>query len=102
MNATEKKLGELRVEYGRLAHAVQSGIKAMSEVGMTSDQTPKHLRVGVNMAMVNQAAVAHLLIKKGVFTEVEYMEALVMMLAREIKDYEGKLSDKMGSKVTLG
>ena len=47
--------------YVKAAHAMQSGVAVCMERG-TAETTPKHLRVGVNSAMVNDAAIARLLI----------------------------------------
>ena len=93
-------------EYLANMHAIQSGVKMQIELdrasgGNTAGADPKHLRVGVNSSMVNDEAVARLLIAKGVFTEIEYYEAMVEASAKEKARYEAELSAQMGSKVTL-
>lgn len=43
----------------------------------------KDVRVGLNSAMSDQGALAELLIKKGVFTDEEYREAVTIWMERE-------------------
>ncbi len=87
--------------YLALAHAMQSGVAAKMNYD-SSDTSPKHLRVGVNSAMVNQAAIARLLMEKGIITEAEYLAAVEYEMAEEVKRYEKWLSDKTGGNITLG
>jgi len=89
------------ITYDEAAHGMQSGVAAKMQID-PSDTTPKHLRVGVNSALVNDAAVARLLIAKGVFTEAEYVAAVVEEMEREKQRYEQYLSDHYGRPVTLG
>lgn len=46
------------------------------------------LLVGVNAAMSDHAALAELLIKKGVITESEYLESIAYFAAKEHSRYE--------------
>lgn len=85
----------------RLGHAIQSGIKMYMDFGDTKMGDPKHLRVGVNLALVEQSAVARLLILKGVISEEEYFDAIVGALEKEKRFYEEDLSQITGLKVTL-
>ncbi len=95
------KHNELRARYRRAAHAVQSGVATEQELG-SQDGTPKHLRVGINTAKAEQAALARLLIAKGIFTELEYMEAMAEGMEAEQKLYEERLTQRLGRPVTLG
>lgn len=52
----KKTIEELENEYKRLLHAMQSGVAFLKDKG---DQSPKHLRVGINSAMVNDAALVY-------------------------------------------
>lgn len=81
---------------------MQSGV-AM-EMNYDSKSTePKHLRVGVNSAMVESASLAELLINKGVITADEYLEAIAAGMEREAKRYETELSQRFGgANITLG
>lgn len=86
--------------YQREAHAMQSGV-AMKMNYDAKDMEPKHLRVGVNSAMVDSSALAGLLIEKGIITEDEYAKALADGMQRERENYERELADRLGKKVTL-
>lgn len=86
--------------YRALAHAIQSGVAMEMNYDKTST-TPKHLRVGVNMAMVEHAALADLLMRKGLITEAEYSDALIQGLEREVAAYEKRLSEMLGAHITL-
>lgn len=92
-----------RERYADAAHAMQSGVKADMETDTRSQgaTTPKHLRVGVNSALVDSAALAWLLVSKGVITEDEYLDALASGMEREARRYEALLSERHGTKITL-
>ena len=75
--------------YENALHAMQSGVAYEMGLGAT-DTSPKHLRVGVNSAMVNDAAVATLLIEKGFFTLEEYQKAVADAMEREVVRYESR------------
>lgn len=87
-----------REEYDALAHAIQTGVAMEMELGggagggIGSATSPKHLRVGVNMAMCDHAALVRLLVAKGLFTEEEYFDEIVNELHREVVRYENRLS----------
>ena len=69
---------------------------------MGSDDTkPKHLRVGVNMAMCDHAGLVDLLIKKGLITDEEYAEAIADEAEAEKARYEQELSQALGTQITL-
>lgn len=73
------------------------------EMNFNSDPTsPKHLRVGVNTSKVDQSALVKLLINKGIFTEIEYEEALADAMEAEKRRYEIYLGEILNRKVTLG
>ena len=63
---------------------------------------PKHLRVGVNSAMCDHAALVRVLIAKGILTEDEYLEAVADEMEREQKRYEERLTAKYGRNIVLG
>lgn len=93
-------LAPLRERYARAAHAMQSGV-AMEHGRGSQDGTPKHLRVGVNSALVNDAALARLLLAKGFITDAEYLEAVTVEMEDEVKRYETRLSNAVGAPITL-
>ena len=95
------KIDELKNQYLQLAHAMQSGVAAMMDVDDNATRA-KHLRVGVNSAMVETSTIATLLVKKGVITEEEWFEGLIEMMRKEVLMYEKRLSEKFGNVIKLG
>jgi hypothetical protein len=73
------------------AHAVQTGIALGMTQGRDPGTEPKHLRMGVNASMCDHAALARLLMAKGVFTEEEYHEAIAAEMEAEKARYEREL-----------
>lgn len=86
--------------YLAACHAMQSGVAAEMEIG-SEDTSPKHLRVGVNSALCDQAALVRLLVEKGIVTEEEYAAAVTAEMEREVARYEERLSEHHGVRVTL-
>jgi hypothetical protein len=78
------------------AHAMQTGV-AMLTHHDSREVDPKHLRVGVNSAMVNQAAIAKLLIGKGIITLEEYEKAICEEMNAEADRYQKIVREKLGS-----
>lgn len=78
--------------YNKAAHGVQTAIA----VTMGRDTEPKHLRVGIDLSKSDQAALATLLIEKGVFTLEEYVAALADAVEREKETREKELGVKLG------
>ena len=91
----------LRVRYLELGHAMQSGVAMMMQCGDGKETTPKHLRTGINSAMVEHSAVLQVLLKKGVVTEAEYYESLCEMMRKEVQLYEEAIEKATGKKVLL-
>jgi hypothetical protein len=91
--------------YMRAAHAMQSGV-AMKANYERSETEPKHLRVGVNSAMVAQGALAKLLIDAGVFTEEQYFAALADYMEQEAETYRKWLQERISpdgsTRISLG
>lgn len=77
---------QAKARYLAAAHAMQSGV-AMAMNYDPSQTDPKHLKVGVNSAMVTASAIVHLLIAKGVITEAEYFSGLADLMESERDDY---------------
>jgi hypothetical protein len=96
-----KTLPELRQEYLDLCHAMQSGVAMEMNHGST-EVHPKHMRVGVNSALVDSSALAQLLMKKGIIDEQEYYESLVEGMRAEVTRYEKAIEERTGAeKITL-
>lgn len=91
---------EDEARYERAAHAMQSGVAAEIEYGIGAAD-PKHLRVGVNSALVSAAAVAGLLMAKGIITQDELDAALAEQMEAEQKSYESRLSQYLEAQVKL-
>lgn len=81
------------------SHAMQSG--AQDQAGGSNDGSPKHLRVGVNVALCDHAALVGLLISKGLITEEEYGNAMASAMEGEVRRYEERLSEAYGVEVKL-
>lgn len=93
MDEETKKLAD---EYKALCHAMQTGV-AFTMEKEPAETAPKHLRTGVNSALVDSSALACLLMKKGIITEREYYEALRDGMAAEVEAYEKRLKALHGS-----
>jgi hypothetical protein len=80
---------------------VQSGVQALEDLD-GKPESSKHLRVGINTALVDHAALAELLIAKGLITRKEYAKALADAMEREHRRLEAAISKRVGSAVSLG
>lgn len=87
-------LEAIKQEYTALCHAMQSGVAMMMNYDPAATQ-PKHLRVGVNAAMVDHGALVGLLLKKGIITELEYYAALRDKMKQEVESYEQMLAERL-------
>lgn len=105
MVAVNENEGQLQREqdYMSQLHAIQSGVAMMLETfgSNGSGASPKHLRVGVDSAMVNDAAVVSLLMKKGLITLGEYYDELIIQARKEKERYEKVLSEHFGKPIKL-
>lgn len=97
MTDDQKKLalGE-RIRHSQ--HAIQTGIAYNKD---KTGMAPKHLRVGVDSALVECGAIAKLLIANGIFTDLEYLEALAAAMEEEVERAEAKLSKQYGNTIKL-
>ena len=81
---------EKKQRIAALQHAMQTGIAYMMQRNR-SETDPKHLRVGINTALVGEAALADLLMQKGIITEDEYLDALITWTEKEVESYRKAL-----------
>ena len=96
---------EDRDRYLAAMHAMQSGVAMM----MNYDLDPtslKHLRVGVNSALIDSSALVQVLVDKGVITDEEYMASLADYAEHEVARYEEQINERLGgpnstTKITL-
>jgi hypothetical protein len=72
------------------AHAMQTGVALEMEHGESATE-PKHLRVGVNAAMCDHAALVRLLVARGLITEEEYAREIADEMEREVERYRDRL-----------
>lgn len=92
----------LRIRYQEALHGMQTGVFAtmLREAGPSGTldigRFLKHLRVGVNSALVEHGALLTLMLRKGVFTPEEYWAELVAGMERERATYEADLGVKLG------
>ncbi|MCA0202967.1 MAG: hypothetical protein LCH92_01385 [Proteobacteria bacterium] len=84
---------QAKERYERAAHRVQTAIWAFPE---HENRSPKHLRVGIDMSKADMGGLARLLIAKGVFSELEYFEAMADGAEREAEAYENELAARYG------
>lgn len=97
----QEKIGEYQQRYVTALHAMQAGVAVEMNYN-PAPTTPKHLRVGVNSAMVNDKALVEALVEKGVITMEDYWRHLAEAAEAEAQAYTDRLSDMMGGvKVTL-
>jgi fructose/tagatose bisphosphate aldolase len=87
--------------YEAAAHAMQTGVALEIEHGISDASNPKHLRVGVNSAMVDTAGLAGLLISKGLITREEYVKAIADQMEAEAASYEQRIQARLGVNIRL-
>lgn len=75
-------------EYHRQAHGMQSGVAIENSRHHPDYDHLKHLRVGVNSAMVETSALVRLMVRKGIFTYEEWWQTLVEAMTAEKAAYE--------------
>lgn len=91
---------DINARYLRAAHAVQTGVAYTLEYD-PSPGTPKHLRTGLDLSKAEHGALVRLLIAKGLFTEDEYLQAIVDAVEEEKRAYEQRLSEHYGGKTKI-
>jgi hypothetical protein len=92
----DPELQEQLDRYHAAAYAMQSGVAMKMNIDDHETQ-PKHLRVGVNSAMSDNAALVNLLVNKGIITELEYYKAIADQMEIEKKMYEDELNTLSGT-----
>jgi hypothetical protein len=103
----EEKVAALTAEYAALAHAMQTGVVWSDPMFVVNPGTIgnalKHLRVGINSTLVDSSALAQLLIRKGLITELEYLEALRDGMKAEVESFTKLVRERTGNPhITLG
>lgn len=91
-------LEQIEAEIQAYQHAVQTGVGLVNDnLSDRGECTPKHLRVGVNAAMVDASAIAMALIGKGVITSLDYARARRELWRREYESYRDQARAKSGN-----
>jgi hypothetical protein len=103
-------LGVLKQRYLAAMHAMQTGVMMLLDRdapgwrdGLVPDRheaSPKHLRVGVNSALLDSGALQKVLIDKGLITAEEFLAALCELVDGDVESYRRKLN--LPPNVTLG
>jgi hypothetical protein len=86
--------------YMASAHAMQSGVASLLTIQPQLAED-KHVRVGINSAQVSAAALARVLIAKGIMTADDYHAALAAEMEAEVERLEQTLSEHFGTRVVL-
>lgn len=89
---TEEQAAKLQ----ELGHRVQSGIaffEGQRDLLGTryAEVEPKHLRVGVNSALIETSSLARVMFRKGLMTSEEYFDALIESWEQEVDSYREKV-----------
>jgi hypothetical protein len=86
-----ESIEEATARYNTAAHAMQTAVALKMERQIGKETEPKHLRVGINSAMVGQSGLVTLLLDKGVITREEYYTAQADAMEREVALYRNEL-----------
>lgn len=86
----QERLVALQDRYQAACHAMQTGVMYDQEYS-PKDKEPKHLRVGINVALCDLTALVQLLVSKGIITELEYWTAITEEMEREVERYTDKI-----------
>lgn len=78
--------------YTKACHAMQTAVALEISRGDDKATDPKHLRVGVNIAMCDHAALVHILVAKGIITRGEYLKMIADEMEREVARYRALLN----------
>lgn len=91
------------MDYEKLLHAMQSGVAMMMNYN-PKETEPKHLRVGINAALCDHAALVNLLINKGVISDKEYIQVITDEMADEVERYKKAIKIHLGTdkEINLG
>jgi hypothetical protein len=100
-DADKKRFDELYDEYVRQGHAVQSGVAMRLQLDPTF-ATTKDMRTGIDTSKADMGGLVELLIQKGIFTDIEYMEAIVASMRAERERWEADIGARLGRPVSLG
>jgi hypothetical protein len=92
---------ENEAKYKYQTKRMSAGVALDMSLPDHKDTTRKALRVGINSAHVNSAALAHLLVDLGVITLEQYTQYIADTMEVEADDYEKALSKHFKKKISL-
>jgi hypothetical protein len=92
-------LQELRETHAALTDWMRRCVEEETAAGVVASTAAPNLRAGVNVALSDQAALAKLLVAKGVISEREYLEAVVQELLEALERYRARLQAHVGREV---
>ena len=92
----EGEYAKLIERYSTAGHRIQTAISFLISGGLTNRVDPKHMRTGIDLSKSDMGGLAWLLIEKGVFTKLEYIQALTQSAEREADKYENALPVNFG------
>lgn len=95
----DPRIEEAKGRYWKACHAMQTGVAVMMERDGSCE--PKHLRTGINSAMVEHSVLVTLLIEKGIIDQAEWMERLAAGMEAEVALYEKQIFEALGRHVKL-
>jgi hypothetical protein len=89
-----------------LPHRVQSAIAFIADNRARTGKRyeslePKHLRVGINNALVEASAIGRLLMEKGIITPAEYYDSIIELLEEEVRRYQEDVTAEFGPSVVI-
>lgn len=90
--AEERYQKALRAMHRAVLYSVVHGTAAAGgstqpAIADSHEASPKHLLIGVNSALIDGAAIVALLVRKGVFSQVEFVEELAAQAEAEVARY---------------
>jgi len=94
------RLADLKCRYEIACHAMQTGVAYKMAVS-PNETNPKHLRVGINSAMVETSVLFKIMLKRGLITEIEFYEILCETMEEEAKGYQSWIEVHIGKQVKL-
>lgn len=95
MNAQDRYMAAARGIQSAIAYLMTLA-QQRGDASIDPGTSHKHLRVGVNMTMVDNGAIARLLIDKGIIEEADYMEYVAQMAEKELADLTKRAREVSG------
>lgn len=88
---SSKTVEEKKALYMSMMHGLQSGIATMIALDQKYADK-KDLRVGVDSALIQDSALAQLLMEKGIITEDEYWTRIIRLVGNDITNLRRRVA----------